>query len=107
MLYSDKRKVSTNFYIFLLRNCFCYKERIPALTFYKLNTVWLFNIHLVYTHNWRPPILSQLTSIIFNKELTHLGSVAQFYVLKNYEKMYSKKGVKKTVVVKVDFWSKI
>ena len=27
-------------------------------------------------HIWRPPSLSELTAMIFNTELTHLGSVA-------------------------------
>ena len=30
----------------------------------------------IQTYNWKPPILSELTLIIFNKELTNLDSEA-------------------------------
>ena len=33
-----------------------------------------FNFQKTIKYNWRPPSLSELTSIIFNMELIHLGS---------------------------------
>ena len=40
--------------------------------------------------NWGPPSLSELTSIMFNVQLTHLGLEAFNYKLHSYRKMVTR-----------------
>ena len=40
------------------------------------NLIWNTNITSLIKYNWRPPSLSELTTVISYKELAHFGSEA-------------------------------
>ena len=97
MIFCDR--FSQNIYIFYPRNIYilsfiilCYKFHFffnfiflilssSSLSLSSLNFLfWYFHIFLEFlVEIWRPPSLSELTSIIFNMELIHLGSEASNY----------------------------
>ena len=51
-------------------------DNITVLYLYRLRDVKLFEICMNKYNIWRPPRLSELTQMIFNTGLTHLGSGA-------------------------------